>query len=165
MKLTGNSYSVEQIYNLLDEVKDPEIPTISLIDLGVITKVFFDNEILHVKMTPTFSGCPAMKYMKEEVERTLLKYGIEKYFVEMNYDSPWDSNKITEKGRKSLKEFGLSPPKKYIDVSELDFIQHAECPQCNSNNTELRSSFGPTLCRSFHYCNECKMLFEQFKAV
>ncbi|GAA4428742.1 phenylacetate-CoA oxygenase subunit PaaJ [Pontibacter saemangeumensis] len=159
MKLTK-----EHILTLLEEVKDPEIPVLSLVDLGVITGVeISDGNHVTVKMTPTFAGCPAMDYMKKDVERTLEKHGITHHTVSMSFDSPWDSNRISEKGRKALKEFGLAPPPAYDMVLDLDILEYATCPYCNSENTTMRTPFGPTLCRSMHYCNDCRQMFEQFK--
>ncbi|RAU81643.1 1,2-phenylacetyl-CoA epoxidase subunit PaaD [Pontibacter arcticus] len=154
----------EHILTLLEEVKDPEIPVLSLVDLGVITDVII-SEAAHVTvhMTPTFAGCPAMDYMKKDVERTLEKYGISSYSVIMSFDNPWNSNKVSEKGRIALKEFGLAPPPTYNLILDLDILEYAECPYCNSTNTTLRTPFGPTLCRSMHYCNDCRQMFEQFK--
>ncbi len=149
---------------MLEEVKDPEIPVLSLVDLGVITGVeISDNNHVTVHMTPTFAGCPAMDYMKKDVERTLEKYGIPDHTVTMTFDNPWDSNKISEKGRKALKDFGLAPPPTYDLILDLDILEYATCPYCNSENTTMRTPFGPTLCRSMHYCNDCRQMFEQFK--
>ena len=83
----------------------------------------------------------------------------------MSFDKPWDSNKVTEKGREALKKFGLAPPPEYNLILDLDILEHAKCPYCDSDNTELRTPFGPTLCRSMHYCNNCRQMFEQFKPV
>ena len=92
----------EHILTLLEEVKDPEIPVLSLVDLGVITGVEVEEDHVTVSMTPTFAGCPAMDYMKKDVERTLEKHGITRYTVTMSFDAPWNSNRISEKGRKAL---------------------------------------------------------------
>ena len=157
----------EQVLTWLEEVKDPEIPVLSLIDLGVITEVSVaeaDGKVT-VEMTPTFSGCPAMDYMKRNVEEVLAKYGVTDFEVRMSFDKPWDSNKVTEKGREALKKFGLAPPPEYNLILDLDILEHAKCPYCDSDNTELRTPFGPTLCRSMHYCNNCRQMFEQFKPV
>lgn len=154
----------EHILTLLKEVKDPEIPVLSLVDLGVITgvEISVDNHIT-VNMTPTFAGCPAMDYMKKDVERTLEKHGITSHTVRMSFDKPWNSNKVSDKGRQALKDFGLAPPPKYNLVLNLDILKYATCPNCNSDNTTLRTPFGPTLCRAMHYCNDCRQMFEQFK--
>lgn len=159
-------YRKEEILELLKEVVDPEIPTISLIDLGVITDVIIDSENhVTIKMTPTFVGCPAMDYMRENVEEVLREHGIEAYSVEMNFDSQWTSNNITEKGLQAIKKHGLAPPPKHSLIIDIDILKKVECPFCRSTNTSLKSPFGPTLCRSLHYCNNCSQAFEQFKPV
>lgn len=156
----------KEILAWLEEVKDPEIPVLSLVDLGVITKIALTEDgRVKVDMTPTFSGCPAMDMMRQEVEACLIKHGVTDFQVNINFDQPWNSNKISEKGRKALKEFGLAPPPKDTLIVDLDILEHVHCPYCDSDNTELKTPFGPTLCRSLHYCHNCKQAFEQFKPV
>ncbi len=155
-----------EVYQWLETVKDPEIPTVSLIDLGVITSIDIDdNQHITVNMTPTFAGCPAMDYMKENVEQVLREKGVASFTVEMNFTTQWSSNNITEKGLQALKEFGLAPPPKHNLIVDIDILRKVTCPFCDSTNTELKSPFGPTLCRSLHYCNDCRQAFEQFKPV
>lgn len=158
-------FKKSEILLLLHDVVDPEIPTISLIDLGVIQDVKINNDHVEVVMTPTFSGCPATEYMKNDVLTTLKNHGIENCSVQISFEKPWNSNMITNKGIEALKKHGLAPPKKYILPEEIMIIERVECPNCNSLNTTLKNSFGPTLCRAMHYCNDCKQMFEQFKAV
>ena len=159
-------HTVESITELLQQVKDPEIPTISLIDLGVITHIMVDEATgVHIKMTPTFSGCPAMDYMKNNVEEVLAENGIGNFKVEMNYDSQWTSNNITPAGLEAIKEHGLAPPPQHNLIIDIDLFEKAKCPYCDSIDTTLKSPFGPTLCRSLHYCNSCAQAFEQFKPV
>lgn len=153
----------DKILEWLDEVKDPEIPVLSLVDLGVITKVDINEHRVRVDMTPTFVGCPAMDYMKQDVIDVLNSYGIDNVDVNINFDSPWNSNKISEKGRKALKEFGLSPPPKHNLIVDIDILEHAECPNCGSTNSVMKTPFGPTACRSIHHCHDCGETFEQFK--
>lgn len=155
--------SIKQITQYLEEVKDPEIPVLSLVDLGVITDINIINDKVTVHMTPTFTGCPAIDYMKKEVEEALARNGVEEFEVKLSFEKPWNSNKITEKGRKALKDFGLAPPPKHDLVFDLDILEHVQCPYCGSDNTLMKSPFGPTLCRSLHYCDNCKQAFEQFK--
>ena len=147
----------------LEEVKDPEIPVLSLIDLGVITGVELDDHRVKVNMTPTFSGCPAMDYMRNDVIRVLKEKGVEEVEACVSFETQWNSNMISEKGKKALKKFGLAPPRKYEVNVDIDILTHVKCPFCDSENTELKSPFGPTLCRSLHYCNNCLQAFEQFK--
>src|SRR5438105_4632501 len=98
-----------QIYEWLEEVKDPEIPVLSLVDLGVITEVDIDNDDVQIQMTPTFVGCPALDYMKKEVEEVLAKKGVKNISVEVNFKKAWSSDLISEKGKRALKQFGLAP--------------------------------------------------------
>lgn len=157
-------YSIDQIYSWLEEVKDPEIPVLSLVDLGVITGVEVTDAEVKIEMTPTFVGCPAMDLMKQEVLDVLNKNGVEKAEVTISFKKPWNSDKISEKGRLALKQFGLAPPPAGKNLfTDLDVLEHAQCPRCNGTHTELRSPFGPTLCRSIHYCLDCREAFEQFK--
>ena len=158
MKLTK-----EKILEWLEEVKDPEIPVLSLIDLGVITGVELDDHRVKVNMTPTFSGCPAMDYMRNDVIRVLKEKGVEEVEASVSFETQWNSNMISEKGKKALKEFGLAPPQTYEVIVDINMLTHVKCPFCDSENTELKSPFGPTLCRSLHYCNNCLQAFEQFK--
>ena len=161
-----SKHSIADIKELLKQVVDPEIPTISLIDLGVITEISInDDDKVTVKMTPTFSGCPAMDYMRNNVVEVLEENGIQNHQVDMNFDTQWSSNNITENGLKAIKKHGLAPPPKHNLIVDIDLVKKATCPFCNSDNTELKSPFGPTLCRSLHYCNDCSQGFEQFKPV
>ncbi|MCC5921825.1 MAG: phenylacetate-CoA oxygenase subunit PaaJ [Cyclobacteriaceae bacterium] len=153
-----------EIKEWLHAVKDPEIPAISLVDLGVVRKVAIDDtgKVL-VDITPTFSGCPALDYMKKDVEDLLASKGIERFEVKVSWDEAWSTNMISEKGRADLKKFGLAPPPKYEKVVDLDILERIECPNCGSENTFMNSPFGPTLCRSIHKCENCGETFEQFK--
>ena len=157
-----------QILDWLQAVKDPEIPTISLIDLGVVRGVEIDaatGKVL-VHLTPTFAGCPAMDYMKRDVERTLLAHGVPAVEVEISLREAWTTDMITDAGRAALRQHKLSPPPVLGNtVFDLDFLEYAECPNCQGHNTELRTPFGATLCRAVHYCHDCRQLFEQFKPV
>lgn len=156
----------EQILHWLEEVKDPEIPVLSLLDLGVITNVdILPDEHVHVTLTPTFMGCPALDMMKADVKEVLEKKGAKKVTVEVSLKDSWNSNKISEKGRKALKKFGLAPPPRHNLIVDIELLEHVECPNCGSTNTDLKSPFGPTLCRSIHHCSDCKETFEQFKPV
>lgn len=164
--MVKNELTIESLTELLHQVKDPEIPTISLIDLGVITQINIDPEKgVHIKMTPTFSGCPAMDYMKNNVEEVLVENGVNEFKVEMNYDTQWSSNNITPAGLKAIKKHGLAPPPQHNLIIDIDILEKVKCPFCESSDTVLKSPFGPTLCRSLHFCNSCAQAFEQFKPV
>lgn len=159
------SFSTGQIYSFLQEVKDPEIPVLSLVDLGVITNVAVQGRDVKVEMTPTFVGCPAIDYMKMEVESCLKSKGLEKVEVVISFHKPWSSDLISEKGKKALKTFGIAPPSSRQVFEDLEMLETAVCPRCNGTNTELRNPFGPTLCRAIFYCHQCREAFEQFKPV
>ena len=155
--------SKEQVYAWLEEVKDPEIPVLSLVDLGVITDVEVTVTGVRVEMTPTFVGCPALDFMKTEINEVLNKYGVKDIVIDVTFRKPWTSDLISEKGKQALKKFGLAPPPSRELFTELEVLEHAICPRCEGTDTELKNTFGPTLCRSIHYCNTCKEAFEQFK--
>lgn len=158
--------TVKQIWEALKEVKDPEIPTISLVDLGVVADVSIsETGVPQILLTPTFVGCPAMDYMKADVRRAVAALGFAEVEVTMNLDVQWSSNRITEEGRKRLLEHGLAPPPPFEGVLELDVLNNIACPFCGSRRTTLRSPFGPTLCRTLYYCHACLQAFEGFKPV
>ena len=156
----------EDILEALQDVKDPEIPTISVVDLGIIRNIDIDDEHnVKVIMTPTFSGCPALKIMENMVKERIEQMGVNNVNVTTNFDDPWNTDMITEKGLAGLKKHGLAPPERHSGLVQIDFLTKVECPLCGSRNTVMKSPFGPTLCRSLHYCNDCLNAFEQFKPV
>lgn len=155
----------KQIWEALEEVKDPEIPVLSVVDLGIITKVQVHNQSVDVVLTPTFSGCPALKLMEKQVADAVKALGFLTVNVSTNFDVAWSTNRISEKGRAIIKNFGLAPPPKHDGNPNPEMIKLAACPHCNSTNTSMNSFFGPTLCRSIHYCFDCLQSFEQFKPV
>ena len=154
----------EEILLWLEAVKDPEIPVLSLVDLGVITEVDVIGDKVRVEMTPTFVGCPALDYMRNEVVEVLKTHGVQNPEVNVSLKKSWSSDHISEKGKAALKTFGLAPPPGLRGIiQDIDILAHAACPRCNGTNTVMRSPFGPTLCRSLHFCNDCREAFEQFK--
>lgn len=157
-----SKFTNDIILHWLEEVKDPEIPVISIVDLGVITEVRIKDEAVKIELTPTFAGCPALDIMKDEIAAVLYKHGIQNLEIEVTYRISWSSDLISEKGKQALKLFGLAPPSSTV-ITDLDILPHATCPRCNGDDTELKNLFGSTLCRSIHYCNTCREAFEQFK--
>ena len=148
----------------LSLVMDPEIPVLSVVDLGMITGIAYLDEKVIVKMTPTFSGCPAIKLLEKQIGDAVRALGVDAE-VQTSFDIPWSTNRISDKGREIIKNFGLAPPPKYMTEPNLEALRYTACPYCNSENTTMKTPFGPTLCRSLHYCYDCLQAFEQFKPV
>jgi ring-1,2-phenylacetyl-CoA epoxidase subunit PaaD len=158
------SLTTENIWEVLDEVKDPEIPVVSLVEMGIIRRVEIADESVIVTMTPTFSGCPALQVMKSDIENRLRAAGIAAVEVRQVLDPPWSSDWITAEARQKLKQFGLAPPPRHGgNLQEILLIDTVACPYCDSTNTTIKNSFGPTLCRAIYYCHDCQQPFEQFK--
>lgn len=156
--------TTHEVMTWLEDVKDPEIPVLSLVDLGVITSVTVIGDGVTVEMTPTFVGCPALETMKQEVIEKLHSKGVDRVTVDVSFRDPWNSDKITDKGKKALKQFGLAPPPDGNQLfTDLEIIERATCPRCDGTNTELKNPFGPTLCRAIYFCADCREAFEQFK--
>ncbi len=157
--------SLDRVWEALEEVKDPEIPNVSVVELGLIRQLGFEGPTLIVAMAPTFIGCPALDVMRAAITEQLLGIGIDRVEVKIVIKPPWTSDWITTEGRKKLKLVGLAPPLKHGGDLEHFVDAPASCPYCESTNTELKNSFGSTLCRSIYFCNNCTQPFEQFKPI
>jgi ring-1,2-phenylacetyl-CoA epoxidase subunit PaaD len=157
--------SSSRILEALEKVMDPEIPVISIVEMGLIRDVSVEQDRVTVQMTPTFSGCPALQTIKDDIEHCVRDLGGETVVVETVLDPPWSSDWITDQGREKLRKFGLAPPPKHGGRIEVTFFESATCPYCDSQRTVIKNDFGPTLCRSIYYCNSCQQPFEQFKAL
>jgi ring-1,2-phenylacetyl-CoA epoxidase subunit PaaD len=159
-----------QVWDALAQIPDPEIPAISLVDLGVIGDVSIDDEgrLAHVELLPTFVGCPAIEVMRQRIGERLTELGIaDRVEVEVSFATPWTSERISEAGRERLRRSGFAPPVMTggDGLDELAVLPIAECPYCGSPNTTLDNPFGPTLCRAIYHCADCRQPFEQFKRV
>ncbi len=156
----------QEIWTALDSVMDPEIPKLSVVDLGMVSSISIDESgAAEVEVTPTFAGCPAIDFIKRSIRDAVVELGVESVTVNVNFDRQWNSNMISEKGRALIKDWGLAPPPVHDGYISLDVLQNVACPHCDSRNTTMQTPFGPTLCRSIHYCNNCSQAFEQFKPV
>lgn len=155
--------ALERVRLALQDVKDPEIPVISIIELGLLRKVEFQGGQLEVALTPTFSGCPALEVIRESVASRLAQIGYPGARVRFELAPPWSTDDISAEGRRKLQSFGLAPPQVHGGNLEVVVLEDAICPYCGSGNTVLKNSFGSTLCRTIHYCNECRQPFEGFK--
>ena len=156
-----------QVWDALREVEDPEIPTISLVDLGVVRDVTVSDGSVHVAFTPTFLGCPALEVMRDRIAEQIRSLGAEPD-VEVVLDDSWSTDRITPEGREKLRRSGFAPPApREAAAPKLVQLQTGafRCPYCGSTKTRLDNIFGPTPCRSVRYCESCRQPFEQFKTI
>lgn len=154
-----------RVWELLEEVKDPEIPVVSVVEMGLIRSVGLEQGKVSVVMTPTFIGCPALQVIRESIRERLLDAGVGEVEVKLVLSPPWSSDWITPAGREKLRSFGLAPPPKHGGRVEAALDQAVACPYCGSLDTDLKNSFGPTLCRAIYTCRACTQPFEGFKPV
>jgi ring-1,2-phenylacetyl-CoA epoxidase subunit PaaD len=156
-----------EVWEALAEIADPEIPVISLVDLGVIRSVDAQNSRVRVEFTPTFLGCPALEVMRDAIAARIAELGADPV-VEVISDDSWSTDRITPAGREKLREAGFAPPApREASAPKLVQLQTNvfRCPYCGSTQTRLENIFGPTPCRSLRYCESCRQPFEQFKTI
>ncbi len=155
------------MWQALRDVEDPEIPVISVVDLGVVRNVRVRNGHVHVEFTPTFLGCPALEVMRERMAEEIRALGAEPD-VEVVLDDSWSTDRITPAGREKLRQAGFAPPTpRNATAPKLVQLQSDafRCPYCGSTDTRLDNIFGPTACRSLRHCETCRQPFEQFKTI
>lgn len=157
------------VWAALHDVHDPEIPTISVVDLGVVRSVETRAGSVRVELLPTFVGCPAIDVMREAVVDRLSGFA-DDVSVEITFAEPWTTERITDAGRDALRAAGFAPPPRRAGETDrfltlLPQPPAGECPYCRSHNTTLENAFGPTLCRAIYHCADCRQPFEQFKEV
>ena len=156
----------EEIYTWLEEVSDPEVPVLSIIDLGVVRNVSFENNTWLITLTPTYSGCPAMQTMEEEILLKLKERGLSTVKILTTLSPAWTTDWLSENGRKKLKAYGIAPPEDEQDKSLLfSSPTIVPCPLCSSKNTRLISQFGSTACKAHYQCSECQEPFDYFKCL
>lgn len=155
--------SIEQIWSSLETVKDPEIDSVSIMDLGMVEDVSLADGEVSIKLLPTFMGCPALEIIQKNVEKAIRENdNVSAVHVQFINHPPWTSDRITEQGHKNLREFGIAPPPQHFEESGE---WHVDCPYCGSTYTTMDNIFGPTACRSILYCKGCKNPFEAMKPV
>ncbi len=153
------------VWSVLEDVHDPEIPVISVVELGVIHDVEVDGDRVRVGLTPTFAGCPALHVMKRETQERLSAAGAEAVEVDVLMNPPWTTDRISPTGREKLRMFGLAPAPIHARNVELVLLEPATCPYCGRQDTFLKNGFGPAACRRIHFCNHCRQPFEAFKPI
>ena len=164
-----NEFTTADIWHALDDVKDPEIPVISVVEMGIVREISLrqgeqGREVM-VKMTPTFSGCPALHVIRDQIAACIRGMGAASVNVEIVLHPPWTTDWLTDEARMKLKSFGLAPPKRHGGNLMVTFYEPVACPYCDSMDTSVKNTFGSTLCRAIYYCNGCQQPFEQFKAL
>lgn len=162
--------STDDIWGALQNVKDPEIPVLSVVDMGIITHVgcLLDDEghvTVEVTMTPTFVGCPAIDVMKSSIHHEVTKLGFDEVVVKVDFETQWTTARMSEGAKEKLEKFGLAPPPIIEGELTAEQLDKVRCPHCGSTDTTLRSAFGSTLCRAIRFCYNCKQGFEQFKPI
>lgn len=162
---TKDPITAEAVWDALREVMDPEIPVVSVVDMGIVRDVHVRADGVTVSMTPTFAGCPALDVMRDEIERRLRHLGAANVEVKMVLSPPWTSDWITDEAHAKLRTFGLAPPVRHGGDIAMIFSETARCPRCGGANVTLKNAFGSTLCRMIFYCEDCREPFEQFKPI
>ncbi len=163
--LSTQHSALSEVWDALAEVPDPEIPMISVVELGIIRAVERDDAHVRVEVMPTFVACPALDIIRETIRARLAGFAPTVEVV-TTFVEPWTTERITPEGRRKLRASGFAPPVPGEDEENVQMLPVlAECPYCGSHHTAMENPFGPTLCRAIYYCHDCHQPFEQFKAV
>lgn len=155
----------QDVWNYLNQIPDPEIPVINIVELGIARDVEILNNKVIVSITPTYSGCPAMKAIEQDIGRVLKEKGISDFEIKMIFSPVWTTDWLTEEAKEKLTAYGIAPPEKStVDKSVLSLHPKViYCPRCKSKNTSLISQFGSTACKALYRCNDCREPFDYFK--
>jgi ring-1,2-phenylacetyl-CoA epoxidase subunit PaaD len=155
-----------EIWDLLNSIPDPEVPAISIVELGVVRDVRITDSNVEVDITPTYSGCPALKTMEEQIRAKLLLVGLTPS-IKTIYKPAWTTDWMSDETKEKLRAYGIAPPEKLSFENLHPFANNDKgpvaCPFCSSTDTSLTSRFGSTACKALHFCNGCRQPFEQFK--
>ncbi len=160
---TAARLTPDAVWAALDDVPDPEIPVVSVVELGMVREVRVDGDRVHVDLTPTFAGCPAFHAIRAAVEGRLAALGAREVEVHRRLAPPWSSDDLTDAARRKLADFGIAPPAPHGGAPLPLLDAPVACPRCGSLDTELTSAFGSALCREIHRCRSCLEPFERFK--
>lgn len=157
--VTDSSIEEKKIWQILETVTDPEIPVLTIHDLGILRGASLKEDEVEVIITPTYNGCPAMDMISMNIRLALAEHGYKKIRITSVLSPAWTTDWMTEEGKRKLKEYGIAAPDKKNSIPK----DGVECPQCNSSNTRLISEFGSTACKALYQCNDCKEPFDYFK--
>jgi ring-1,2-phenylacetyl-CoA epoxidase subunit PaaD len=155
----------QQIWNLLEDVKDPEVPVLSVVDLGIIRSVIINQDLIRITITPTYSGCPAMDTIRMDIRLKLLEKGFKNIDIVQSLSPAWTTEWMSEAGKEKLKAYGIAPPhvKQQVCHDDLFADESVACPRCGSYSTSMVSRFGSTACKSMYRCLNCQEAFDYFK--
>lgn len=161
----------DQIFVILDHVKDPEVPVLSVVELGIVRDVYVADGAVTVRITPTYSGCPAMRVIEEEIRAALVEHGVSAVKLETVYAPAWTTDWMSDESKGKLEAYGIAAPgtaphEPLVSLTRAPArAESPACPYCHSRNTEVRSEFGSTACKAIGYCRSCSQPFEIFKAL
>jgi ring-1,2-phenylacetyl-CoA epoxidase subunit PaaD len=160
--------SPDEVYGVLNTVMDPEVPVISVVELGIVRDVAIQNDAVTITITPTYSGCPAMREIEADIRTALQERGVPDVHVKLVLSPAWTTDWIGPEAREKLRAYGIAPPGR-AEPQGLITLTRArvavQCPFCGSNDTRLQSEFGSTACKAIHVCNSCRQPFDEFKAL
>ncbi|HTP81134.1 MAG TPA: 1,2-phenylacetyl-CoA epoxidase subunit PaaD [Bacteroidota bacterium] len=163
--MVNQELALQHIWKTLEQVHDPEIPVLSVVDMRIVRNVEIGEGGVRVEITPTFSGCPAMELIRQEIRDRLREAGFDSVTVEKNVALPWSTDMLSEPVREKLRTFGIAPPPRVEVELKLSAAEIVQCPFCASGDTKLESEFGATLCKQLYYCLSCRQSFERFKSL
>lgn len=166
--MVTNSYTEKQVWEFLSEIPDPEIPVISIVELGVVRKVELFQNSITITITPTYTGCPAMKVFEDDIIKTLKQKGFNSVEIKMVYSPAWTTDWLSNEAKEKLKKYGIAPPISGTQDKGILFESGPKivpCPRCNSEKTTLKSQFGSTACKALYTCDECHEPFDYFKCI
>ncbi len=166
--MSGMTLTRESVYEVLGTVMDPEVPVISVVELGIIRDATVDGDEVSVTVTPTYSGCPAMREIEDDIRTALLKAGATKVHVNTTFAPAWTTDWMGPEAREKLRAYGIAPPGRAEQGGLVTLTRRRSpvaCPFCGSSDTRLQSEFGSTACKAIHVCNSCRQPFDEFKAI
>lgn len=157
--------SEQAIWELLEAVKDPEVPVLSVVDLGIIRSVAITGSQISIIITPTYSGCPAMDVISMDIRLKLIEHGYRDVTIRQSLSPAWSTDWMSEEGKNKLRSFGIAPPlpRQQFCTTEMFLEEAVPCPRCNSYHTQLISQFASTACKAMYRCLDCKEAFDYFK--
>lgn len=159
---------IEKINSLLKQVHDPEVPVLNILEMGILRKVYFNENNIEIIITPTYSGCPAMSQIEKNIDSILKKNGIDNFIIKTVLSPAWTTDWLTDEALKKLEDYGIAPPVKGSADKGVLFSngpKSVRCPQCKSVDTEMISQFGSTACKALYKCNNCDEPFDYFKCL